>query len=129
MKFCLSNFLQRVTMVLEEGRSVTTDNFFTSVSTAEFLLPQNITLTGTLKANKSDIPAMIKAAKDRAFLSLKFIFSDRLAVISFVLKKIKLFAYFPPNFLMIHNRIKVTRSPSYSLNTTAPKVEWTTQIS
>jgi hypothetical protein len=45
------------------GRGVTTDNFFTSVPTAEYLLQKNITMTGTLRAKKPDIPAMIEAAK------------------------------------------------------------------
>ena len=33
-------------------RSVTTDNFFTSVPAAEFLLQKNLTMTGTLRAKK-----------------------------------------------------------------------------
>lgn len=31
------------------GRGVTTDNSFTTMQTAEFLLPKNITITGTLR--------------------------------------------------------------------------------
>ena len=71
------------------GRSVTTDNFFTSVLTAEFLLQKNITMTGTLRIKKPDIPAVMEAAKGRDVLSSKFIFSDKLAVISYVPKKNK----------------------------------------
>jgi hypothetical protein len=66
------------------GRGVTTDNFFLSVPTAEFLLQKNITMTGTLRAKKPDIPAMMEAAKGRDRLSSKFIFSDGLAVVSYV---------------------------------------------
>ena len=71
------------------GRGVTTDNFFTSVQTADFLLQKNITMTGTLGAKKPDIPAMMEAAKGRDLLSSKFIFSDGLAVVSYVPKKNK----------------------------------------
>ena len=71
------------------GRSVTTDNFFTSVPTAEFLLQKNITMTGTLRKKKPDIPAVMEVAKGRDILSSKFIFSDGLAVVSYVPKKNK----------------------------------------
>jgi hypothetical protein len=46
-------------------------------------------MTGTLRAKKPDIPAMMKAAKGRELLSAKFIFSDGLAVVSYVPKKRK----------------------------------------
>jgi hypothetical protein len=49
------------------GRGVTTDNFFTSVPTAEILLQKNITTTGTLRAKKLDITAMMEAAKVETF--------------------------------------------------------------
>ena len=47
------------------GRSVTTDNVFTSVPTAEFLLQKNITMTGALRKKKPDIPALMEDAKER----------------------------------------------------------------
>jgi hypothetical protein len=71
------------------GRGVTKDNFFTSVPTAEILLQKDITMTGTLRAKKPDIPAMMEAAKDRDLLLSKFIFSEGLAVVSYIPKKIK----------------------------------------
>jgi hypothetical protein len=46
-------------------------------------------MTGTLRAKKPDIPAMIKAAKGRDLPSSKFIFSDGLAVVSYIPKKNK----------------------------------------
>jgi hypothetical protein len=52
------------------------------VPTAEFFLQKNITMTGTLRAKKPDIPATMEAAKGRDLLSSKFIFSDGLAVVS-----------------------------------------------
>jgi hypothetical protein len=81
------------------GRGLTTDNFFMSVPTAEFLLQKNITMTGTLRAKKSDIPAMMEAAKGRDLLSPKFIFSDGLAVVSYVPKKNKTVCVLSTQFL------------------------------
>ena len=46
-------------------RNVTADNFFTSVQLAESLLDKNLTLVGTLRQNKPDIPPIIKASKSR----------------------------------------------------------------
>jgi hypothetical protein len=59
------------------------------VPTAEFLLQKNITMTGTFRAKKLDIPAMMEAAKSRDLLSSKLIFSDGLAVVSYIPKKNK----------------------------------------
>ena len=81
------------------GRGMTTDNFFTSVPTAEFLLRKNITMTGTLRTKKPDIPAMMEAAKGRDLLSSRFIFSDGLAVVSYVPKKNKTVRVLSTQFL------------------------------
>lgn len=62
--------------------AVTTDIFHFIRATAEFFLKKNISMTGTLRARKSDILAMVANAKDRDHLSSKFIFSDGLAVVS-----------------------------------------------
>jgi hypothetical protein len=80
-------------------RGVTTDNLLTSVSTAEILLQKNITMTGTLRAKKPDIPAMMEAAKGRDLLSSKFIFSDGLAVVSYIPKKNKTVRVLSTQFL------------------------------
>jgi hypothetical protein len=44
-------------------------------------------MTGTLRAKKTDIPAMMEAAKCRDLLSSKLTFSGGLAVVSYVPKK------------------------------------------
>jgi hypothetical protein len=51
--------------------------------TAELLLQKNVTMTGTLRAKKTDIPAVMEAAKGRELLPSKFIFSGGLAVVSY----------------------------------------------
>ncbi|KAG8232836.1 hypothetical protein J437_LFUL010944 [Ladona fulva] len=68
------------------GRGVTTDNYFTFVPTAEFLLKKKIIMTGTLRVKKPDIPVMMETAKGRELLSSKFIFLDNIAVVSYVPK-------------------------------------------
>ncbi|XP_022908188.2 piggyBac transposable element-derived protein 4-like [Onthophagus taurus] len=47
------------------GRNLTIDNFFTSIPLATYLLDKNITVVGTLRQNKRDIPREMKASKDR----------------------------------------------------------------
>ncbi|KAI4797357.1 hypothetical protein KUCAC02_025155, partial [Chaenocephalus aceratus] len=47
------------------GRNITTDNFLTSVPLAEHLLEKGLTIVGTLRQNKPDIPPVMKASKSR----------------------------------------------------------------
>jgi hypothetical protein len=54
------------------------------VPTADYLPQKNITVTGTLRAKKSDILILMELTKCRDFLSTKFIFSDGLAVASYI---------------------------------------------
>jgi hypothetical protein len=56
-------------------------------------------MTGTLRAKKPDIPAMKEAAKGTDLLSLKFNFSDVLAVVSYVPKKNKTVCVLSTQFL------------------------------
>lgn len=53
-----------VTMLLEayhnSGLNVCTDNFFTSLRLAKQLLAHNITLVGTVRANRREIPSQVK---------------------------------------------------------------------
>ena len=75
--------------MFETERSITTDNFFTSVPTAEFFLQKNITMTGTFRKKKPDIPAVMEDAKGSDVLLLKFFFYDGLAVVYYVPKENK----------------------------------------
>jgi hypothetical protein len=56
-------------------------------------------MTGTLRAKKPDIRAVMEAAKGRDLLSSKFIFSDGLAVVSYVPKKNKTVCLLSAQFL------------------------------
>lgn len=71
------------------GRGVTTDNFFTSIPLAEELLKQQLTITGTLRANKREIPAEFAPNSVREEQSSIFGFSNDLTLVSYVPAKKK----------------------------------------
>ena len=85
---------QRVVMDLVKpyfgsGRGVTTDNFFTSLPLAQHLLKNNITITGTMRANKADIPSEFLPNKTRPLNSSLFGFTKDETLVSFVPKQKK----------------------------------------
>jgi len=47
------------------GRVVTSNNFFTRCELANFLLTNNMTVIGTLKKNKPEVPALFLSGKQR----------------------------------------------------------------
>ncbi|MGH0159491.1 UNVERIFIED_CONTAM: hypothetical protein FKN15_056291 [Acipenser sinensis] len=68
-------------------RNITTDHFFTSVPLAEALLEKGLTLVGTLRQNKPDIPALMKASKSREVRSTEFGFKENTTMVSYLPKK------------------------------------------
>lgn len=69
------------------GRNITMDNFFTSVPLAEKLLEKNLTIVGTLRQNKPDIPPIMKPSKSRLIHSSEFGFNGNMTMVSYVQKK------------------------------------------
>ncbi|XP_069178889.1 piggyBac transposable element-derived protein 4 isoform X2 [Procambarus clarkii] len=71
------------------GRNVTTGNLFTDFSLAKSLLDKNLTLLGTLRRNKPEIPSSFKRSKGRKIYSTEFGFSkeERVMICSYVPKK------------------------------------------
>ena len=63
------------TVILNSGRNVTCDNFFTDVHLAIEFLSKNVTMIGTLRKNKREIPSCFQASHRREWLSTKFGFS------------------------------------------------------
>lgn len=63
------------------------DNFFTSVPLAEKLLEKNLTIVGTLRQNKRDIPPVMKPSKLREKYSSEFGFNGNMTMVSYVPKK------------------------------------------
>lgn len=67
------------------GRTITCDNFFTSLSLAEYLMSKGLAILGTVRQNKRFVPSEMKANRRRpeestifGFLDTKFAFLLRL---------------------------------------------------
>ncbi|KAJ8394926.1 hypothetical protein AAFF_G00040490 [Aldrovandia affinis] len=73
--------------IRQTGRNITMDNFFTSVPLAEKLLEKNLTIVGTLRQNKADIPPVMKKSKSREVHSSEFGFNGNMTMVSYVTKK------------------------------------------
>jgi len=54
-------------------RGVAIDNFFTSCELAAFLLSKNMTVVGTLRKNKPEIPALFLSRKQRMAILLSLV--------------------------------------------------------
>ena len=76
-----------VTPWINKGRSVTTDNYFTSVELVEDLLGVQTTLVGTFRKNKRDIPQELQANRQRPKHSSTFAFDRQLTLVSYVPKR------------------------------------------
>lgn len=73
--------------VRNSNPNVTTDNWFTSCELAEELTKRKLTLVGTLRKNKKEIPpSMLKPAPER---SSQFMYQDNKMILSFNPKKNK----------------------------------------
>lgn len=71
------------------GRNVTTDNFFTSVPLCQELHKRNLTLLGTIRRNKPEVPPSFQGSKAREVHSTKFGFAkdSKIMMASYVPKK------------------------------------------
>lgn len=70
---------------MNSGRNLTTDNWYTSILLANDLLKEKITLVGTLRKNKREIPNefLLNTAKNREVNSSIFRFQNDLALVSY----------------------------------------------
>jgi len=76
-----------VEVVKGTGRNVTTDNFFTSVPLARDLLKKKLSLLGTLRKNKGELPPEFLPCRKREVYSSIFGHQEPLTVLSYVPKK------------------------------------------
>lgn len=74
---------------IQPGRGITTDNFFTSVPLAKALYERGLTLCGTLRKNKADIPPALLPNPNREEKSTEFAFKKYITLASYVPKKKK----------------------------------------
>lgn len=72
---------------LGQGYGITTDNFFTSVPLAHELLDRGLTLCGTLRQNKREIPSVLMPNRNREEKSSVFAFTKKITLASYVPKK------------------------------------------
>ena len=84
------NVVTQLTSPLQgSGRNVTMDNYFTGVPLAKSMLQNKLTIVGTMKKCKREVPECMKASKFRETKTSVFGFNDQLTMISYVPKKNK----------------------------------------
>ncbi|KAJ8395758.1 hypothetical protein AAFF_G00029950 [Aldrovandia affinis] len=69
------------------GHNITCDNFFTLYNLGQELLKKKLTMVGTVRKNRTELPAELLAIKNRAPQSSKFVFTDTTALVSYCPKK------------------------------------------
>ncbi|XP_071056505.1 piggyBac transposable element-derived protein 4-like [Onthophagus taurus] len=70
------------------NRNITMDNWFTSVPLAkEMLSSKDLTIVGTIRHNKREIPPSFLPSKNKPVLTSEFAFSDKLTLVSFTPKR------------------------------------------
>ncbi|XP_054709139.1 piggyBac transposable element-derived protein 4-like [Uloborus diversus] len=71
------------------GRNLTVDNWYTSYNLAKDLLKKKITLVGTIRKNKRELPKEFITGKNREVHSSLFGFQKHMTLVSYVPKKNK----------------------------------------
>ncbi|XP_055362249.1 uncharacterized protein LOC129603679 isoform X1 [Betta splendens] len=84
---------QRVVLDVTEGLAgpcnVTCDNFFTSYELGQRLLRRELTMLGTVRKNKPELPPALLSVKGRSAFSSVFAFTPSTVLVSYVPKKNK----------------------------------------
>lgn len=75
--------------IKQTGRNITIDNWFTSVALADDLLKDRITLIGTIRKNKRELPPDFISIRNRELYSSYFAFSQNKTLVSYKAKKNK----------------------------------------
>ncbi|XP_038841602.1 piggyBac transposable element-derived protein 4-like, partial [Salvelinus namaycush] len=74
---------------LPGGHNVTCDNFFTSYELGQRLLERNLTMVGTVRKNKPELPPALLQSKDRQVSSSRFAFTPTATLVSYLAKRNK----------------------------------------
>lgn len=72
-----------------KGHNITTDNFFTSHQLGQKLLEKQITLVGTIRKNRPELPPEFVNIKNRPIFSSNFAFTKDTTLLSYIPKKNK----------------------------------------
>ena len=91
VKYLVQNLQDHVDV---QGRNITFDHYYTSVSLAEWLLSHNISCVGTFQSNRRGIPTEIKTSDDREIFSYQFFWESM------------------ENKLMLHSYVVTTKNSS-----------------
>ena len=78
--------LRMVSPIVGTGRNLTTDNCYTSIPLAEDLLKMKVTLVGTMRKNKPNIPPEMMPNKNCKSLSSQVGFQKEMMMVSYVPK-------------------------------------------
>lgn len=81
--------LRLISVIERTNRNITADNWFCSIELVNILKDKQLTLVGTLKKNKREIPPEFKASKKRTVESSVFGFTKDMTLVSYVPKKNK----------------------------------------
>ncbi|KAF5276317.1 hypothetical protein FQR65_LT16418 [Abscondita terminalis] len=73
--------------IVQSGRNVTMDNWFTSINLVQDLLKDNLTVVGTVRKNKRELPPEFINSKSREVNSTIFGFTNTATLLSYVPKK------------------------------------------
>ncbi|VVC46295.1 PiggyBac transposable element-derived protein [Cinara cedri] len=76
--------------ILNTGRNITFDNWFTSFPLADYLLQNKTTMVGTVRKNKREIPPEFLILKGRDLYSSYFGFSKNKSIVSYKAKSNKI---------------------------------------
>jgi hypothetical protein len=74
---------------VSSGHNITPDNFFASYSLGQELLKNKITILGTIRKNRKEVPASFSTYKNRELFSSLFAFTRDTTLVSYVAKKSK----------------------------------------
>ncbi|XP_039537932.1 piggyBac transposable element-derived protein 4-like [Pimephales promelas] len=72
-----------------QGHTVTCDNFFTSYALGQELLRRKLTMVGTVRKNKPELPPALLTTRDRTVFSSLFAFNETHSLVSYCPKKHK----------------------------------------
>ncbi|XP_045556506.1 piggyBac transposable element-derived protein 4 [Salmo salar] len=78
-----------LTQGLPGGHNVTCDNFFTSYELGQRLLERNLTMVGTVRKNKPELPPALLQSKGRQVSSSRFAFTPTATLVSYLAKRNK----------------------------------------
>ena len=90
-----TNLGSKVVLKLSEpfqksGRNITSDSFFTNLELGKKLLMQNLTIVGTIRKNRKEIPAEFVSTKDRKEFTTLYGFKKEATIASYCPKKGKM---------------------------------------